>query len=176
MPGGSSSCCCLCSHWSLMYCINTCRAIGWSSSISMVVRAFVPALTLLYIFSYNSSCSSGSHLRAALGISFLCACRLRWLALSHVLGSWVARCCCMILTGLRLLCPVKNGKKTILYGPSDRNGSLFRVGSRTRGERQRARYREDLYSNSNPRRIFSDLLTNHYVFELLSIDGGYIRH
>ena len=106
MPGGSSSCCCLCSHWSLMYCINTCRAIGWSSSISMVVRAFVPALTLLYIFSYNSSCSSSSHLRAALGISFLCACRLRWLALSHVLGSWVARCCCMILifpvTGLGL--------------------------------------------------------------------------
>ena len=29
---------------------------------------------------------------------------------------------------------VKNGKKTILYGPLDRNGSLSRFGARTRGE------------------------------------------
>ena len=41
---------------------------------------------------------------------------------------------------------------------------------------QRARYREGLYTNLNPRRIFSDLLTNHYVFELLHIDGVDIRH
>ena len=40
---------------------------------------------------------------------------------------------------------------------------------------QRARYREDLYPISNPRQIFSDLLTNHYVFELLQIDGVDIR-
>ena len=40
---------------------------------------------------------------------------------------------------------------------------------------QRARYREGLYPISNPRRIFSDLLTNHYVFELLQIDGVDIR-
>ena len=100
MPGGSSSCCFLCSHWSLMYCISTSRASGWSSSISMVVRTFVPALTLLCFLSYNSSCSSSSDFWAALGVSLLCvgSLRWRWLALSHMLGSWVARCCCMILT------------------------------------------------------------------------------
>ena len=41
---------------------------------------------------------------------------------------------------------------------------------------QRARYREGLYPISNPRRIFSDVLTNRYVFELLQIDGVDIRH
>ena len=41
---------------------------------------------------------------------------------------------------------------------------------------QRARYRERRYPISNPRQIFSNLLTNHYVFELLSIDDVDIRH
>ena len=41
---------------------------------------------------------------------------------------------------------------------------------------QRARYREGLYPISNPRRIFSDISPNHYVFEFLQIDGVDIRH
>ena len=41
---------------------------------------------------------------------------------------------------------------------------------------QRARFREGLYLISNPRRIFSYLSTNRYVFELLQIDGVDIRH
>ena len=40
---------------------------------------------------------------------------------------------------------------------------------------QRARYREGLYPISNPRQTFSDLSTNHYVFELLQINGVDIR-
>ena len=41
---------------------------------------------------------------------------------------------------------------------------------------QRARYGKGLYPTSNPRQIFSDLMTNHYVFELLHTDGVDIRH
>ena len=41
---------------------------------------------------------------------------------------------------------------------------------------QSARYCEGLYPISNPRRIFSDVSTNRYVFELLQIEGVDIRH
>ena len=44
------------------------------------------------------------------------------------------------------------------------------------GKDQRSRYREGLYRISNPRRIFSDILPNRYVFEFLQIDGVDIRH
>ena len=49
------------------------------------------------------------------------------------------------------------------------------LGIKLTAKAQRARYREGLYPISNPRRIFSDLSTNHYVFELLQIDGVDIR-
>ena len=40
---------------------------------------------------------------------------------------------------------------------------------------QRSRYREGLYRISNPRRIFSDILPNRYVFGYLLIGGVDIR-
>ena len=49
-------------------------------------------------------------------------------------------------------------------------------GIKLAAQAERARYREGLYPISNPRRIFGDLSTNHYVFELLLIDGVDIRH
>ena len=41
---------------------------------------------------------------------------------------------------------------------------------------QRALQREDLYTNSNPRRIFGDISPNRYVIGYLPIDGVDIRH
>ena len=41
---------------------------------------------------------------------------------------------------------------------------------------QRALQREGLYTNSNPRRIFGDILPNRYVIGYLPIDGVDIRH
>ena len=41
---------------------------------------------------------------------------------------------------------------------------------------QRALQREGLYTNSNPIRIFGDILPNRYVIGYLPIDGVDIRH
>ena len=80
-----------------MSCINTCHAMGRSLSICMDVRVFAPALTLLYILSYTSACSLSSNFHTALIFQTFCVCRLRWSAFPHVLGSWVTRCCRVIL-------------------------------------------------------------------------------
>ena len=80
--------------------------------------------------------------------------------------------------------PGKKTKKTTHHGPpSDQNGSLSHFGDRTRSEssartstRRRANQREGLYTNSNPRRIFGDILPNRYVIGYLPINGVDIRH
>ena len=61
----------------------------------------------------------------------------------------------------------KRQKKTILYGPGDRNGLHTCVGIELTAKAQGAHYREGLYPISNPRRIFGDISPNRYVFELL---------
>ena len=48
--------------------------------------------------SYKSPCIASSNFRVDFGCLSVCVRCLRWLAFSHVLSSWVARCCCMILT------------------------------------------------------------------------------
>ena len=76
---------------------NTCRAIGWSLSISIWVWAVVYAMMLLSISSYKSPCISSSEFRVAFGFLFVSFRCLRWPAFSHVLGSWPACCCRVIL-------------------------------------------------------------------------------
>ena len=89
----------------------------------------------------------------------------------------------LIKTGLLLLAPVKKAKEMIHYGPWDQKGSLSHFGDRTHGEspahtstRRHALQREGLYTNSNPRRIFGNILPNRYVIGSLLIDGVDIRH
>ena len=54
-------------------------------------------MMLLSISSYKSPCISSSEFRVAFGFLFVSFRCLRWPAFSHVLGSWPAYCCHVIL-------------------------------------------------------------------------------
>ena len=73
--------------------------------------------------------------------------------------------------------PVKNGKKIDPLGsPRIETDRYPASGIELAPKDQGARYREGLYPISTPRRIFSDISSNRYVFEFLSIDDVDIRH
>ena len=69
----------------------------------------------------------------------------------------------------------KTEKKRSSMAPWIKTDRYSASGIELAAKTQRACYHEGLYPISNPRRIFSDLLTNSYVFELLKFDGVDIR-
>ena len=80
------------------------------------------------------------------------------------------------LTGLTLLAPVKRPKKRSPMDPDIETDRYPTSGTELMTKAQRALQREGLYTNSNPIRIFGDILPNRYVIGYLPIGGVDIRH
>ena len=73
------------------------------------------------------------------------------------------------LTGLVLLPPLKNGPKTMLFGPASvENTREFGPGMEPAASLERTHEHAGIYPNSNPPRIVSDLLLFRYVIRLLA--------